>query len=51
MIDPQLQAVRWIKKLENGQGLFVSKINDEGFRKSLLECIQLGKPFLIEEAE
>jgi len=46
-IDPQLQAIVWIKKKESAQ-LAVTSFNDENFGRTLETCIKYGKPVLIE---
>ena len=47
-IDPQMQAVRWIKKKEAPFNLTVKTFNDGDFLKHLELAIQFGKPFLFE---
>jgi len=45
-IDPQLQAVTWLKN-KLGETLKVKTFNDD-FQKFLEQCIQFGLPFLFE---
>jgi len=45
-IDPQLQAVSWIKNKE-GEALKVKTFNDD-FQKFLEQAVQFGLPFLFE---
>lgn len=47
-IDPQQQAVRWIKNKESGSNLTVRTFHDGDFMKHLELCIQYGNPFLFE---
>ena len=46
MIDPQVQANGWIKKMETG--LDVTKLSSEGLANTLINAINYGKPVLIE---
>jgi len=48
-IDPQLQAVNWIKNKE--KDLKVMTFNDSAFLKILEGCIKFGKPFLFENVD
>ncbi|KAL8431246.1 hypothetical protein ACSSS7_005394 [Eimeria intestinalis] len=49
-IDPQLQALKWIKQREEGHGL-VSKTFADDYIKHLELAIQYGKPFLLVSVE
>ena len=48
MIDPQSQANKWIKNLENPNNLSVLKLSDMDFMRNIKRCIQFGQPALIE---
>lgn len=48
MIDPQGQANSWIKKMEKANGLEVIKLSESTYVRTLENCIQLGKPVLLE---
>ncbi|KAH7442335.1 hypothetical protein KP509_03G083100 [Ceratopteris richardii] len=48
MIDPQVQANKWIKNMEASNGLLVAKLNDSDLLRKLEIGIQFGKPVLIE---
>eukprot|EP00762_Andalucia_godoyi_P000034 ANDGO_02412.mRNA.1 Dynein-1-alpha heavy chain len=50
-IDPQLQAVNWIKKKESKNSLTVCTFNDSDFLKKLEFCITYGYPFLFENVD
>ncbi|ORZ35435.1 dynein heavy chain and region D6 of dynein motor-domain-containing protein [Catenaria anguillulae PL171] len=50
-IDPQQQAVNWIKKREAANGLKVSTFNDADFLKQLEMAITYGFPFLFEDVD
>lgn len=47
MIDPQGQANRWLKKLEADRKLSVIKLTDDGYLRTLENCIQFGTPVLL----
>lgn len=48
MIDPQGQANKWIKKMEQDSGLDVIKLTNPGFVRTLENAIRFGKPVLLE---
>ena len=48
MIDPQGQANKWIKNSEKEKGLHVVKLTDGDYIRTLENCIQFGRPVLIE---
>lgn len=47
-IDPQGQANKWIKKMGAPKGLNIIKLTDPTFLRTLENCIQFGKPVLLE---
>ena len=47
MVDPQLQAISWIKKRE-GLNLLVGRLGQRDLIARILKAIELGKAFLIE---
>uniref|UniRef100_A0A0G4I0U0 Uncharacterized protein n=1 Tax=Chromera velia CCMP2878 TaxID=1169474 RepID=A0A0G4I0U0_9ALVE len=49
MIDPQAQANRWIKKMEESNRIKVTKLSDPKLLNLLEGCIRLGTPLLIED--
>lgn len=49
MIDPQQQANRWIKKMEEVNKIAVITMRDPNLLRALENCIRLGKPLLIED--
>ncbi|KAI9223372.1 dynein heavy chain and region D6 of dynein motor-domain-containing protein [Blastocladiella britannica] len=50
-VDPQQQAVNWIKKREGTNGLKISTFNDGDFLKQLEMAITYGFPFLFEDVD
>ncbi|CAL6054637.1 Dynein_heavy chain [Hexamita inflata] len=48
VIDPQLQAVRWIKEKEKENKLVVVSLNDSELMRQLEQAVMLGNPLLIE---
>lgn len=49
MIDPQSQANKWIKNMEKSNQLETIKQTDKNFIRNIENCIQFGKPLLIED--
>lgn len=49
LLDPQQQANKWIKQMENGNHLKVVKQSDSTYFNTLLECMKAGHPILIED--
>ncbi|XP_068442262.1 dynein axonemal heavy chain 1 [Clinocottus analis] len=47
-IDPQGQANKWIKKMEQDNRLEVLKLSDRDFLRSLENAISFGKPCILE---
>ncbi|KAG9396016.1 Dynein heavy chain and region D6 of dynein motor [Carpediemonas membranifera] len=50
-IDPQMQAVTWIKRKEEPNGLKIISFNDSDFLKQLEVAIQFGAPVLFENID
>jgi dynein heavy chain len=48
-IDPQLQAVKWIKNKE--KDLIVRTFDDDDFLKQLEKAVKFGQPFLLENLD
>ena len=48
MIDPQLQANKWIKNMERRNSLACFKLSDGDFVRILENALQFGKPALLE---
>ncbi|KAF7665535.1 hypothetical protein LDENG_00140280 [Lucifuga dentata] len=50
-IDPQQQALKWIKKKEEKNNLKISSFNDPDFLKQLEMAIKYGFPFLFQDVD
>ncbi|KAL7391500.1 hypothetical protein ABVT39_010104 [Epinephelus coioides] len=50
-IDPQQQALNWIKKKEENNNLKISSFNDPDFLKQLEIAIKYGCPFLFQDVD
>ena len=50
-IDPQQQAVSWIKRTYAGKNLTVKSLTESDFMKHLELSIQFGNPFLFENVD
>ncbi|KAJ8266677.1 hypothetical protein GJAV_G00133350 [Gymnothorax javanicus] len=50
-IDPQQQALNWIKRKEEKNNLKVSSFNDPDFLKQLEMAIKYGFPFLFQDVD
>jgi dynein heavy chain len=48
MIDPQMQANKWIKNMSKAAGLISFKLSDGDFARSLENALQFGNPTLLE---
>ncbi|CAG7816608.1 unnamed protein product [Allacma fusca] len=48
MIDPQGQASKWIRNLEKGNNLAVTKLNNPTYLRTVEQSIQAGLPVLID---
>ncbi|XP_054012221.1 dynein axonemal heavy chain 6 [Hylaeus anthracinus] len=49
MIDPQEQANRWIRNMEQNNNLKICKLTDANFMRILEASIRLGTPLLLQE--
>ncbi len=50
-IDPQMQAITWIKRREAQNNLKICTFNDSDFIKQLELAITYGLPFLFEDCD
>lgn len=48
MIDPQSQANKWLKNMEKSNGLQVIKLSDPLYMQIIEQCVETGKPVLLE---
>jgi Mg2+ and Co2+ transporter CorA len=51
MIDPQTQAVRWIRQMEKANRVQVIKLTESTYLRTLENCIRVGNPVLLENVE
>jgi dynein heavy chain len=49
MIDPQMQANRWVRNMEQTNGLRLIKLSDPNFLRILEGAIRIGSPVLCED--
>ncbi|XP_023289677.1 dynein heavy chain 6, axonemal [Orussus abietinus] len=49
MIDPQEQANRWIKNMEQSNNLRTCRMTDLNFMRIMEACIRIGAPMLLED--
>ncbi|XP_071558453.1 dynein axonemal heavy chain 1 [Temnothorax nylanderi] len=47
-IDPQAQANKWVRNMCKPIGLFIAKMSDKDLLHTIENCVQFGKPCLIE---
>ena len=50
MIDPQMQANKWVKQKEAKQGLMVTKMTSKNLLQVLESAVRNGRPLLVEDA-
>lgn len=48
MIDPQGQANKWVRNMEESNGLQVIKLAEENYMRKLESSVQFGSPVLLE---
>ena len=49
LIDPQQQANRWIRNIEQKKGLSIIKATDIKLARALESAMRMGNPFLVED--
>jgi dynein heavy chain len=49
IIDPQIQACKWIKNMEAENKIQVCKETSDNLQKIIEDCITQGMPLLIED--
>ncbi|XQJ27193.1 dynein heavy chain, putative [Leishmania guyanensis] len=49
MIDPQQQAIKWVKRMERDNGLKVIDPKQQDFQKTVEYAIQFGCPLLLQD--
>ena len=50
-IDPQGQANKWIRTMEEERGLLTIKLSDGDYMRTLENAVQFGKPVLLENIQ
>ena len=51
MVDPQGQAIKWIKKMEGKRGLKVVDLQQTDYLRTLENSIQFGNPVLLQNVQ
>ena len=51
MIDPQLQASKWIKNMQKGSGVVMMKIGADNLLKRLETVLRMKNPIILEMSE
>jgi len=51
MVDPQIQANRWIKNMLKKDDLLIMKLTQQDFMRTLSNAVRIGKPVLFEDVE
>lgn len=51
MIDPQAQALKWIKNMEGSQGLQIIDLQMSDYLRILEKAIQFGYPVLLQNVQ
>eukprot|EP00106_Octopus_bimaculoides_P014248 XP_014781690.1 PREDICTED: dynein heavy chain 2, axonemal-like [Octopus bimaculoides] len=51
MIDPQGQAIKWIKRMEGKNGLKIIDLQQSDFMRNLEKAIQYGLPVLLQNVQ
>eukprot|EP00960_Hanusia_phi_P070417 767305-Hanusia_phi.AAC.13 len=49
LIDPQMQANKWIKSMEEQNGLRLIKLTDGRYLQTIEACVRNGNPLLLED--
>jgi dynein heavy chain len=48
MVDPQAQAIKWVRNMESKHGLMVIDLQTPEYMKIIEQCVQYGKPCLCQ---
>lgn len=51
MIDPQGQAIKWVKNMETKSGLKIIDLQQHDFLRTLENAIQFGSPVLLQNVQ
>ena len=49
MIDPEMQANKWVKQMEEQNGLRLIKLSDGKYLQTIEACVRNGNPLLLED--
>ncbi len=51
MVDPQAQAIKWVKNMERREGLTIFDLQTQGYMQQLELCISMGRPCLCQNVK
>lgn len=51
MVDPQAQAIKWVKNMERKEGLTIFDLQTQGYLQQLELCITMGRPCLCQNVK
>lgn len=51
MVDPQGQAIKWIKNMEGSRGLKIIDLQQSDYLRTLENSIQFGSPVLLQNVQ
>ena len=51
MVDPQMQANRWVKQILRKQGVIILRLSSAELMRTLSNAIRIGKPVMLEDIE
>ena len=51
MVDPQCQAIKWIRNMETKRGLRIIDLQQSDFLRTLENAIQYGFPVLLQNVQ
>jgi len=51
MVDPQGQAIKWIKNMESSRGLKIIDLQQHDYLRTLENAVQFGTPVLLQNVQ
>ena len=51
MVDPQGQAIKWIKNMERERGLKIIDLQQHDYLRTLENSVQFGAPVLLQNVQ